>query len=93
VIRFSGAPARTDRTAQGFGLLTGRGSLHSSGGEDRLNMSVGMERTSLSELITLFDARDIGVNGFVTARAKLSGPLEKIDVTGDANLTEIHRWT
>ena len=92
VIRFSGAPARTDRTAQGFGLLTGRGSLHSSGGEDRLNMSVGMERTSLSELITLFDARDIGVNGFVTARAKLSGPLDKIDVTGDANLTEIHRW-
>ncbi|MDP8982381.1 MAG: hypothetical protein M3O35_17520 [Acidobacteriota bacterium] len=92
VIRFSGAPARTDRTAQGFGLLTGRGSLHPSSGADRLNMFVEMERTSLSELITLFDARDIGVNGFVTARAKLAGPLEKLDITGDVNLSEIHRW-
>ena len=93
VIRFSGAPARTDRGSQAFGQLSARGMLHSGpGGEDQLNMGLRLERTGIAEMVRLFNGRDLGLHGFATANARLSGPLSKIEVTGDFNITDIHRW-
>ena len=93
VIRFSGEPARTDRGAQGFGKLSARGLLRSTvNGEDQLNLGLRLEKTSLSDLMMLFYGRDIGVHGFAVANARLSGPLSKLDITGDLNMDDVHRW-
>ncbi len=93
VIRFSGAPARTDRGSPGFGQISARGMLQAGpDGEDQLNMGLRMERTAISEMARLFNGRDLGVHGFAVANAKLAGPLSKIGITGDLNITDVHRW-
>jgi hypothetical protein len=93
VIRFSGAPSRTDRASQSFGELTARGLLRSgSNGENQLSMGVHLDRTAITELTRLFHGRDLGVHGYVFADAKLAGPLSKIGITGDLNISDVHRW-
>lgn len=93
VIRFSGDPARTDRNAAGFGRFTARGMLKSSRDrEAQLNLGLHLERTSVSDLATLFYGRDIGVHGFAIGSARLAGPLSKLDLSGDLTLDDIHRW-
>ena len=93
VLRFSGAPTRTDRAGQAFGQLSARGMLRASpGGEDQLNLGLRLERTAISELARLFNSRDLGVHGFAIANAHLAGPLSKIEITGDLNINDIHRW-
>lgn len=93
VIRFSGAPARTDRASQAFGQLSARGLLHAgANGEDQLNMGLRLERTAISEVVRLLNARDMGVHGYAAANAHLSGPLSRIEITGDLNINDIHRW-
>src|SRR5581483_6799456 len=93
VIRFSGAPARTDRPSQSFGQFSARGLLRpGSHGESQLNMGLHLDRTAISELTRLFHGSDIGVHGYVLADAKLSGPLSKLDITGDLNISDVHRW-
>jgi AsmA protein len=93
VIRFSGAPARTDQGSQSFGELSARGLLQSgSNGESQLSMGVHLDRTAISELTRLFHGNDIGVHGYVFADAKLDGPLSKLDITGDLNISDVHRW-
>jgi len=93
VIRFSGVPARTDRGSQTFGQISARGLVHAgAGGAAQLTMGVHLERTAISEIVQLFDARDLGVHGFTIAEAQLEGPLDKIAVTGSLNINDIHRW-
>jgi len=93
VIRFSGAPARTDQASQSFGELTARGLLQfGSAGENQLSMGVHLDRTAISELARLFHASDLGVHGYVLANATLSGPLSKLDITGNLNISDVHRW-
>jgi len=92
VIRFSGVPARTDRGSFGFGQLSARGMLRSTNGEDRLNLGIRMERTGILDIARLFNGRDMGIHGFVVANAHLEGPLSNIAITGDLNITDIHRW-
>jgi hypothetical protein len=93
VIRFSGAPARTDRGSMGLGQLSARGLLRSGpDGEDRLHMGLRLDRTAIIEVARLFNGRDLGVHGFAVANAQLEGPLSKIVVSGDLNITDIHRW-
>jgi hypothetical protein len=93
VIRFSGAPSRTDQASQSFGELTARGLLQSGpNGEDRLDLGVNLDRTAISELTRLFHGSDLGVHGYVLANAKLSGPLSKLDIAGDLNISDVHRW-
>ncbi len=92
-VRFSGAPARTDRGAQGFGHLTARGLLRpSSAGERRLNLGVQLEPSDLSEIITLFAGYDPGVHGLVSANAHFEGPLSAIAISGNLNVSGLHRW-
>ncbi len=93
VIRFSGAPARTDQASQSFGELSARGLLQSGpNGESQLSMGVHLDRTAISELTRLFHGSDIGVHGYVFADAKLDGPLSKLDITGNLNISDVHRW-
>jgi hypothetical protein len=93
VIRFSGSPARTDRGSQNFGELSARGMLHSSAhAEDQLNLGLRLERTAISELARLFNGHDLGVHGFALANARLAGQLSHLEITGDLNITDVHRW-
>ncbi len=55
-------------------------------------MGVHLDRTAISEITRLFHGSDIGVHGFVLANAKLDGPLSKIGITGDLNISDVHRW-
>lgn len=93
VIRFSGAPSRTDQPSPSFGALTARGLLQSgANGEDRISMGVQLDKTAISEITRLFHGSDVGVHGFVLANAKIDGPLSKIAITGDLNISDLHRW-
>jgi len=93
VIRFSGEPARTDRASQGFGRFTARGMLRSGAtGEDELNLGLHLERTPIAGIMTLVNGQDAGVHGFAAADARLSGPLSKLNITGDLTIDDVHRW-
>ncbi|HYK18907.1 MAG TPA: AsmA family protein [Bryobacteraceae bacterium] len=93
VIRFAGVPARTDRGSQTFGQVSARGLLHANGtGPEQLTMGLHLEHTAISEMVHLFDTRDLGVHGYAIAEAQLAGPLDKIGITGSLNINDIHRW-
>jgi len=92
VIRFSGAPARTDQASQSFGELSARGLLKPGPkGERELSMGVHLDRTPIAELTRLFHGSDIGVHGYVIANASLTGPLSRLDITGDLHISDVHR--
>jgi hypothetical protein len=88
-VEFSGEPARTDRPARGFGSFTAAG-VWSPGG--KLDLNVQLERSAISEMISLIYGRDIGVHGVVTARAHLAGPLANLHINGAMNIEDVHRW-
>jgi len=88
-IQFSGEPARTDRPARGFGSLTAYGTWRPAG---KLDLNVQLERSAVSEMISLIYGHDIGVHGEVTARAKLVGPLSDLHINGAMNVEDVHRW-
>lgn len=93
VVSFSGAPARTDRGAQGFGRFSARGLLHNPGdAEDQLEMALQLQRSALSELAALFNGRDFGVHGHIASTATLTGPLSHIAIAGSLNVSDLHRW-
>jgi hypothetical protein len=88
-VEFSGEPARTDRPARGFGSLTAAGAWRPGG---KLDLNVQLERSAISEMISLIYGSDIGVHGVVTARAHLAGPLANLHINGAMNVEDVHRW-
>jgi AsmA family len=92
-VRFSGEPARTDRPAHGFGKFSGRGRWQPSPSADgRLDLSLDLERSSIGELVTLVHGQDLGIHGRLSATARLRGPIEDVEIAGDLQLQDIHRW-
>lgn len=93
VIRFYGSPARTDQSSQSFGQLTARGLVRPGvNGEAELSMGLHLDRTPISEITRLFHGSDIGVHGYVLANAKVAGPVSKLDISGNLNISDLHRW-
>jgi hypothetical protein len=93
IVKFEGAPARTDRGARVFGILSGQGAVRmGSGSENQIAMTLDMERTSITELGHLLGLPDSGVHGTVMARAHLSGAVTHPSVTGDLTIEDVHRW-
>jgi len=91
-VRFSGVPARTDRTTRGFGSLVAKGRWRQSRDGGYLDMNLALERSAIPEIITLISGRDPGIHGLVSARARLSGPVDNLQLTGRLNVQEVHRW-
>jgi hypothetical protein len=87
-LRFTGAPARTDRPARGFGSLEAAGSW--SG--DRLNLNVELKKSAVGEIIALLRGHHAGIHGLVSSRLHLSGPLHDIQISGGLSIEDIHRW-
>lgn len=91
-VRLEGAPARTDRGSQGFGEFTARGRWQPGDKGGRIEASIELARSSLGDLIRLAHGRDIGVHGQISARATLAGPLSEVEITGQVQVRDIHRW-
>lgn len=89
---FSGEPARTDRAAQGFGRLTGRGLWKPGAAEPEVEFNVKLQKSSIGEITILMAGRDFGIHGLVAGDARLSGPISNIAIESHAELSDIHRW-
>jgi hypothetical protein len=87
-LRFSLAPARTDRSSAGYGTFKGRGRW--AGG--RIDLDVELERSSVEELVTLARGQSLGLHGSIESRAKVSGPVANAQITGWFELEDVHRW-
>jgi len=92
-VAFSGEPARTDRAAQSFGRLSGRGRWwRGPRQESMLSMSAKWDRSPIAEFLLLWFGRDAGVNGHIAAEARFEGPLSDLSVSGRLQLMDLHRW-
>lgn len=87
-VRFSGEPSRTDRSARTAGLFTGRGTIS----ESKVDIDLELEKSPVNELGGLFRGQRLEYHGTIASRAKLNGPLSRLDVTGSFNLSDVHRW-
>ena len=88
-IRFTGEPARTDRPAQRLGKVAARGRLRPGKG---LELDAELERSYLEEISTLLAARDLGLRGSLTSRARLQGPISALRLSGEAQFRDFRRW-
>lgn len=81
--RFEASPARTDRSEQGFGRFTGEGRWQAAGGPGgRLEMEIELERSVTSEVSTLLAGSDLGLQGRLSARMRLDGPPDQLQLRG-----------
>jgi len=87
-LRFSGAPSRTDRAAQNFGHFFVRGRWS----PQRLDMRVELERSAVEEVARLLDRRGFGLHGIVAFDAQLAGPPSNLEITGQLQIDDVHRW-
>ena len=89
-LRFGGAPSRTDRSTQQFGRFFVRGTAAPE--SKRLDLKVELERSPLEETLRWMDPRGFDVHGTVALEAQLSGPPSHLDVAGQIQLVDVHRW-
>lgn len=87
-LRFSGAPWRNDRSAQNFGFFSVRGRWTGQ----RLDMRVELQRSALDEVARLIDPRGFGMHGMIALDAQLSGPPSHLEVAGQLQVDDVHRW-
>ena len=89
---FEASPARTDRSEQGFGRFTGQGVWTPGQGRGgRIDVEMELERSVLTEVVTLVAGRDLGLQGRLSSRVRMGGPLEKIEVRGRLDLEGLER--
>jgi len=94
-IRFAGSPSRTDRSGHGFGMVRGEANWYlqpSSPLSNKLEADLTLERSNLSETITLIEGYDIGIHGSISSHVVVSGPEGALRVRGDLHLEDVHRW-
>lgn len=89
---YEASPARTDRSEQGFGRFSGSGTWRPKGGRDGiLDVDLELERSVISEVAVLITGGDPGVQGRLSSRAHLSGPLDKVGLRGTLRLGDLQR--
>ena len=91
-LRFSGAPKRTDRSAQDFGHFFVRGTARPTPQGQQLDLRAELEPSSLDGVAHLFDQRGFNIQGVVALEAQLSGLPSNLKVTGQLQFDDIHRW-
>jgi hypothetical protein len=87
-LRFAGAPSRSDRPVQDFGNFFVRGTWSAQ----RVDMRVELEKSALEEVARLIDPRGFGLHGVIALDARLSGIPSHLDVTGNIQVNDVHRW-
>ena len=83
-------PARTDRSAQGFGSFVGRGEWQQRTGSATLD--VKLEKSQFGQMLMLFAGHDTGIRGVVSGEAHLAGPVNKLGVRARLALADLHSW-
>jgi hypothetical protein len=87
-LRFAGAPSRSDRPKQDFGNFFVRGTWSAR----KVDMRVELEKSALEEVARLIDPRGFGLHGVIALDARLSGIPSHLDVTGNVQVNDVHRW-
>ncbi|MBC7927563.1 MAG: hypothetical protein H7039_18105 [Bryobacteraceae bacterium] len=87
-IRFSCAPARTDRSQQGYGAFRGRGRITAG----QIDFDAQLDKSPVEELVTLVRGQNLGLHGSIASRAKIQGPLSHPRFSGRFELEDVHRW-
>jgi hypothetical protein len=90
-VEFSGEPARADKPAHGFGKFEARGRWVQAGA-GRLDLQVRLEQSAVGEIIALVHGYNAGIHGTVSARMRLTGPLDDIRISGSMEVQDVHRW-
>lgn len=89
-IRVDGQPARTDRPSRGFGSFVAKGQWNSA--DHSLELDVKLEKSELSDVMSLFEGGESKLLGNIWGDAHLAGPMSKIGVTGRLNVSDLHGW-
>ena len=89
-LRFAGAPSRSDRdrASQNFGNFFVRGRWSAQ----RVDLKLELEKSALEEVARLIDRRGFGLHGVIALDAQLSGVPSHLDVTGNIQVNDVHRW-
>ncbi len=87
-LRFAGAPSRSDRSGQDFGNFFVRGVWSPR----NVDMRVELEKSALEEVARLIDRRGFGLHGIVALDARLTGAPSHLDIAGNMQVSDIHRW-
>jgi len=91
-LSFSGSPARTDHTSQGFGRMRGTARWESSGPDPRVDVNLQLEKSEIVEIVELVRGHGLGVHGLISSRAHLAGPMSDIRIAGRIEISDVHRW-
>jgi hypothetical protein len=59
---------------------------------NKLEADLTLDRSNLSETITLIEGYDIGIHGSVSSHVVVSGPEDALKIRGDLRLEDVHRW-
>jgi hypothetical protein len=89
-IRVHAEPARTDRPARGFGSFAARGQWHPA--NSSLTLDVKLEKSELSDIVTLFQGREADLHGHIQGQAHLAGPISRVGLVASVSLSDIHGW-
>jgi len=89
-LRVRAQPARTDRPARGFGNFTARGSWNPR--ENGIALDLKLEKSQLSDMLTLFNGQESGIYGEISGDAHLAGPVSHIGFAGRVSVANIHGW-
>jgi AsmA-like protein len=87
-LRFSGAPSRTDRSAQNFGHFYLRGTSVPSAQGQKLNLSVELEPSALDAVAHLFAPGGYSAPGVVALQAQITGVASHLAVMGELQLDQ-----
>ena len=83
-------PARTDRTAKGFGSFLIGGEWNPGSGAATLD--VRLEKSEVGDLIALINGNDTGIEGSVTGNIHMAGPLRRMGMSGKVTVANLHGW-
>ena len=96
-LRFTGSPARTDRTLTDVGQLRVEGSFSpplasAPGSSSELRMKVELTDAYLADLLVLVSGTDHGIHGVLEVKAALQGQPTALRASGTLRLRDLHRW-
>ncbi len=94
LLDFRAEPARTDSFAPRFGTIRGNGRWRATAGpHGELDIDVEVERSPLAELSALLGLSRVGMSGYLSARAHLSGPASALQLRGSLDLRDSNSWS